>query len=373
MKTSAKIADVLGIPIEVNISWVLIFALISWTLASGYFPANVPMKSTSLYWTAAICSALFLFISLVAHEFAHSIVAVKNGIPIKKITLFIFGGVAHMESEPETPAVELKMAIAGPAASLAIAVVLFVAAKYSAVIADPLITCAIFYVAMMNFSVVVFNLIPGFPLDGGRVLRAVIWKCNTELKAATRIATWIGRGVSYVFIAIGAVLVLLKVLMSGVWFIVIGIFLHEAAEMSYQQLILKKALVGVPVKDVMQTNVITVTPDIKLNVLVNEYFYKFRYMGFPVVENGCLKGIVTLNSVKEIPNSKWDECIVADVMTHAREDLLVTPEKDALEALVQVTKSGLGRLLVVENGCLLGIASQRDLLKLFEIKTHLSA
>ena len=363
----------------------MIFGLILWTLASGYFPAVIPYMQPSVYWGVAFISAIMLFISLVLHEFAHAVVAIKNDIPIKKITLFIFGGVAHMEKEPDSPGVEFRMALAGPIASLAIALLFYIAARLLASSGSNVLAAMFNYIAFMNLSVVLFNVIPGFPLDGGRVLRAVIWKCNQELRAATRFATWIGRGVAYIFIAIGAIIVLSKMpaaarafplpfnisLLHGVWFIVIGIFLHEAAEMSYQQLILKKALVGVPVKDVMQTNVTTVTPDIKLDVLVNEYFYKFRYMGFPVVENGCLKGMVTLHAVKEVPSDKWSSIEVSQVMSECRSDLLIDPCKDALDALVQVTKSGLGRLLVVENGCLLGIATQRDLLKLFEIKAHL--
>jgi len=372
MKLSMKIAHIFGIPIEINYSWIIIFALVTWTLATGYYPAYTPAQTAVVYWSAAVISTLLLFGSLLLHELSHSFVAIRNNIPIKKISLFIFGGVAQMEKEPDTSIVELKIAVAGPLCSLFIALICFaVLIALNGLNIHPIVPSMLAYIAIVNTSIVVFNSIPGFPLDGGRILRAAIWRFNNNLKNATRIATYCGQLFSYAIMLACLYFLYQRDFLSGIWLLVLGLFLHEAADMSYQQLILKKALVGVPVKDVMSKDVIAVSPDLPLDKLVNEYFFKHRYMGFPVVESGILKGIVTLHNVKEIPNEKWPSTKTSEAMTQVREDLMVCPEADCLEALLQVTRSGLGRLLVVEKGALQGIITQRNLVKLFEIKTHL--
>ena len=373
MKLSIKIARIFGIPIEINYSWIIIVVLVTWTLATGYYPVYTPAQTAVVYWSAAVISTLLLFGSLLLHELSHSFVAIRNNIPIKKISLFIFGGVAQMEKEPDTSIVELKIAIAGPLCSLFIALICFAALiALNGVNIHPIVPSMLAYIAIVNTSIVIFNSIPGFPLDGGRIFRAVIWRFNDNLKKATRIATYSGQLFSYTIILASLYFLFWQHdFLSGIWLLVLGLFLHEAADMSYQQLILKKALVGVPVKDVMSKDVIAVSPDLPLDKLVNEYFFKHRYMGFPVVESGILKGIVTLHNVKEIPNERWPSTKTSEAMTQVREDLMVCPEADCLEALLQVTRSGLGRLLVVEKGSLQGIITQRNLVKLFEIKTHL--
>ncbi|MFA5103815.1 MAG: site-2 protease family protein [Candidatus Margulisiibacteriota bacterium] len=372
MKQSLQVARIFGIPIEINYSWIVIFILITWSLASGYYPLFLPSRQEYVYWLAAGISAILLFVSLLLHELSHSLVAIRNGIPIKKISLFIFGGVAQMEKEPDTSVIELKIAIAGPACSLFIALICLAAfVVLNRTNAHPMVTSMVFYIAIVNMSIVVFNSIPGFPLDGGRILRAMIWKFNNNLKTATRIATYLGRFFSYAIMLAGLFFLSQKEYLSGIWLLVLGLFLHEAAEMSYQQLILKKALVGVQVKEIMSEDVISVPPDLSLDKLVNDYFFKHRHMGFPVVDNGLLKGIVTLHSVKEFPRDQWSSTSVFQALTPVRQDLVVCPESDCLEALLQVTKSGLGRLLVVDHGRLVGIITQRGLVRFFEIKTHL--
>ncbi len=372
MKQSLQVARVFGIPIEINYSWIVIFLLITWSLAVGYYPVFLPFRSEYVYWSTAAVSAVLLFGSLLLHELSHSLVAINSGIPIKKISLFIFGGVAHMEKEPERSSVELKIALAGPACSLAIAVVCFAAAFLLPNYGPWQITVSVlFYMGMVNSAIVIFNSIPGFPLDGGRVFRAILWSFTGDLRSSTRIATYFGKAFSYLIMFVGIFFLYRQEFLNGVWFLVLGLFLHEAAEMSYQQLILKKALVGVHVKDVMSEDVISVPPDLSLDKLVNEYFFKHRYMGFPVVESGLLKGIVTLHDVKEFPQDEWPSTTVSKAMTPVRQDLVVCPDTDCLEALLQVTKSGLGRLLVVDQGRLTGIITQRGLVKLFEIKTNL--
>ena len=372
MKSSVKVGSLLGIPIEINYTWLLIFALITWTLASSYFPYYHPDVPSSHVWIASVSSTLLLFFSILLHELAHSFIALRNRLKIKKITLFIFGGVAQMENDPDTPIVEFKMAIAGPLCSIMLSVLFFTAARLTEINhVTAIITSVLNYVSLINLSIAIFNMIPGFPLDGGRLFRSTLWHFDHDLKLSTKVASNIGKFFSYAFILIGLVYLIFSQLISGVWFMVIGFFLHEAAELSYQQLVLKKTMVGTPVSDVMVKDIITVMPDIKLDKLVEEYFLKFRHLGFPVVEKGYLKGIVTLQNVNKVPRDKWPESTVSNVMTEVRDDLLCCPEDDTLEALVRVTKSGLAKLLIVKNGKLLGMISQHDLVKLFELKENL--
>ncbi|MCX5749548.1 MAG: site-2 protease family protein [Candidatus Saganbacteria bacterium] len=372
MRSAIKVGTLIGIPIEINYSWLLIFGLVTWTLATLHFPYRVPGLPPLHYWIASVIAAFLLFVSLLLHELAHSYIAQKKGLAIKKITLFIFGGVAQMESEPELPNIEFQMALAGPFFSLSMAAFSFVLMSILTAMGISGLSVETFrYLWWMNVTIAVFNMIPGFPLDGGRVLRAVIWHFNGNLRDATRIATIFGKLFSFAFMMTGLFFLYMMQFVTGIWFIVIGLFLHEAAELCYQQLILKKALLGVPVRDVMVADVITVHPELTIDRLIRDYFYKHRHMGFPVVENGKLLGLITLQDVGQIPDDRKPLTKVRDLTVPAKQELLICPEHDALEALLKVTKSGLGKLLVVENGRLLGIIAQTDLVKLFEIKTHL--
>lgn len=372
MRTSVTIGSAGGIPIEVNYTWIVIFGLITWTLSASWFPAYNPGLPYSNYLAASVLSALLLFISILLHELSHAYVAKKNGIPIKKITLFIFGGVAQMEKEPESPSVEFKMAAAGPLCSAFLALLCF--AVYQAVSfykIDPLAISVIGYTGIINASLVIFNIIPGFPLDGGRLLRATIWHYDHSLKKSTHIASNFGKLFSFAFMLLGLAYLFFGQIISGIWFIIIGFFIHEAADLAYQHLVLKKALVGTKLSDIMIKDIICVPSDMPLDKLVNDFFFKYRHLGFPVVDKGIFKGMVSLQSVKSIPNSEWPSNTVSNVMQAPKTELLACPDEDALDALIQVSKSGLGKLLIVDKNKLVGIIAQRDLLKLFEIKENL--
>ena len=372
MKTSITIGSAGGIPIEINYTWIIIFGLVTWTLGTSWFPSYNPGLPAANYWEASVLSALLLFISILLHELSHSYIAKKNGIPIKKITLFIFGGVAQMEKEPESPSVEFKMAVAGPLCSAFLAILCFavyqVAAYYRI---EPIAISVIGYAGIINTSLVLFNIIPGFPLDGGRLLRATIWHFDSSLKVSTHIASNFGKLFSFVFMLLGLVYLFFGQVISGIWFIVIGFFIHEAAELVYQQLVLKKALVGTKLRDIMVKEVICVPSDMPLDKLVNDYFFKYRHLGFPVVDLGVFKGMVTMQAVKSIPNNEWPAMTVRKVMQEPKKELLACSDDDALDALIQVSRSGLGKLLVLDKEKLVGIINQRDLLKLFEIKENL--
>jgi Zn-dependent protease/predicted transcriptional regulator len=375
MNRSLHIITVLGIPIEINYSWFIIFFLVTWTLAKNYFPIALPHSSPLVYWIISIIAAIFFFLSLLAHELSHSIVAVKNKLPISGITLFVFGGVAHMTKEPETPGIEFKMAAAGPLCSFAISLLFFVLTQLLYSLKFPMaIVVATDYLSFINLMVGIFNLIPGFPLDGGRILRAALWSLFGDIKKATQIASSFGKGFAYFLMGMGFLYLVYGAALSGIWLIFIGFFLRDAASVSYQQVAFKKYLSGVKVRDIMTKNVVTVNGDLTLLSIVDDYFFKFRFTSIPVVtDDGEIKGIVTIHSVKDVPRSRWAATNVSEAMIPLKSDLVVTPRTDILDALAQMAGNGIGRLLVTQDGKLIGIISQRDVIRLFEVREDLEA
>ena len=371
-RRSFHLLTILGIPVEINYTWFIVFGLVIWTLARGYFPMVTPGLTAVHYWTMGFISALLLFISLLLHELSHSYVAKLNNLPIKGISLFIFGGVAHMEKEPADPGVEFKMAVAGPALSFFLALLfLLITNLLKNIGSSPEIVAVTNYLFIVNLVIGIFNLIPGFPLDGGRVFRAGLWTITNDLKRATLIASTFGKGFAYILMALGFVYLFMGYILNGVWFIFIGLFLQDAAEMSYQQLVMRKALTGVKIRSIMARSVITVPSSTTVSEVVDNYFFKYRHTGFPVISEENLLGVITLDNVKELPKEKWPMTLVTQVMTPIREDMIIHPEADVFEALTQMARSGSGRLLIVEGGELIGIVAQRDIIRLFELRADL--
>jgi Zn-dependent protease/CBS domain-containing protein len=369
MKRSIKLITILGIPVEINYSWFIIFALIVYTLSVGYFPLVNPEQGAAAHWSMGIVAALLLFICLLAHELSHSYVAKMNGLSISGITLFVFGGVAHMEKEPTSPDIEFKMAIAGPLMSFLLGALFWLISlglnswgsfRALSPIAD--------YLVLLNFAVGFFNLIPGFPLDGGRVLRSLIWKFSHNLRKATLIASSFGKTFAYLMIGLGFLGLITGNILSGVWFIFLGLFLQEAAESSYRQVVMKKVLSGARVGNLMSKNVIVVPAALTLDQLVENYFFKYRFTSFPVIEDDTLLGLVTFHDIKEIAREEWPTTSVRDILIPLNPELLAHEQEDLMEAMVKLARNGVGRLLVVEDSKLIGILSQRDILRLFEFK-----
>jgi len=374
LRRSIHIGKILGIPIDINYSWFIIFGLITWTLAMGYFPSVLPHEEGIVYWLMAIISAVFLFASLLLHELSHSFIAIKNSIPIKGITLFVFGGIAHISEEPKDPGTELKMAIAGPICSITISLCFFFLARLLPYIGSPLPLIAIAgYISIINLIIAIFNLIPGFPLDGGRILRSTLWKYMNDIKKATRIASGIGKGFAFFLIGVGFLYLFLGALLSGVWLILIGIFLQEAAESSYQQMMLQRTLTGTKVHEIMSGNVVTVSEDMPLDFVIDNYFFKYRFTSFPVINSAeSLSGLVTLHNVKDIPKQKWNSTYIREAMIPLNADLIVGPDLEVFNALRKMIRNKVGRLIVVEDHKLVGFLSQRDVMRLFEVKSDLS-
>ena len=368
-----KLFKLLGFEVRVDWSWIIIAILIAWSLSKGLFPSYYKNLSPQTYWWMGIIGAAGLFLSIIAHEFSHSLVARKYGLPMKGITLFIFGGVAEMEDEPPSAKVEFMMAIAGPICSILIALIFYGihAAGKQAGLAQP-INGVVGYLAWINAILAGFNLLPAFPLDGGRVLRSILWGVKKNLRWATYVSSRIGSGFGILLIVLGVIQVFRGNFVGGMWWFQIGMFLQGAAKASYQQLLTRRALEGEPVRRFMKTDAITVPPSISLDELVEDYIYKYHFKMFPVVEDhDRLLGCVTTRQIKEIPRTEWGRKTVGDVASQCTPENTIEPQADAMKALSTMKQSGTSRLMVVERGRLVGIIALKDLLELLSLKVEL--
>jgi Zn-dependent protease len=298
-------------------------------------------------------------------------VARREGLPVPRITLFIFGGVAHLGREPSGPRSEFRIAVVGPLASLVLAGLFYGLSQLSSPRSD-ILGQTFWYLGAANFILAAFNLIPGFPLDGGRVLRAWLWHRWNDLRRATRVVTRIGRGMGTALILLGILQLLAGLLVGGLWLVFIGLFLRQAAESSYQMTALQELLRGVSVAEMMHQDPISVGEDLSLDQLVNDYFYRYRFTSFPVTHTDSLTGLVHINQVKDVPRERWSSTRVVEVMTPREKISTVTPEEEAFHAFRQMMQSGRQKIPVVRDGRLKGILTARDFLELLRIKTDLA-
>ncbi|MDY6844573.1 MAG: site-2 protease family protein, partial [Thermodesulfobacteriota bacterium] len=307
-----KIFTLLGFDVYIDLSWIIIAVLIIWSLSKGFFPFYYKGLSSGDYWIMGIAGALGLFLSIIFHELSHSLVSRRYGIPMKGITLFIFGGVAEMSDEPPSAQAEFMMAIAGPISSIIIGLVFWGLSSFAAGWYKPA-SIVFQYVFYINILLAVFNLIPAFPLDGGRVLRSILWGLKQNLRWATRISSTIGIAFGVFLIIVGVIHILNGSFISGMWWALIGIFLHGAAKNAYQQLITRRALEGERVKRFMKKDPVVISPSLSVHTLVEEYIYKYHYKMFPIVESERLIGCVSTRQVKEIPKEEWERKTVREI------------------------------------------------------------
>ncbi|MBI5598365.1 MAG: site-2 protease family protein [Deltaproteobacteria bacterium] len=373
MARGISLFKILGIRISLDYTWFIVFVLFAWSLSRGYFPQNIPGLSGPMYLAMGAVSALMLFICVLIHELSHSYTANRLGLDIKEITLFIFGGVARLTREPEDAMTELKVAVAGPAASLALGVFFILLKKaLASVLQIPVITSVVGFLATINFVLLVFNMIPGFPLDGGRVLRAIWWARTGDVKNATRVSTQIGKAFAMFLIVFGFFQIISGYFVQGLWAILIGAFMQQAAETSYRQLVLKMAIEGIRVKDIMTKNVVTVDSDLLLSDVIERYFFNYHFVSFPVTSNGKVVGLLTLNRVREAGREKWGATAVRDAMEKLTADMTLHPNDTAQHALARMVSDDVGRYPVLdEAGSLKGILSRRDIMKTMEFKAEL--
>jgi len=364
------LCNLFGFPLRIDLSWLFIAVLLTWSLAAAYFPHVYPDLGQGTYLAMGIVGMLGLFASVVLHELGHALVARKYDLSIRGITLFIFGGVAEMTEEAKSAKAEFFVAIGGPVVSLVLALLFRGANAFL-----PLPTAVagvVSYLGLINTVVLVFNLIPAFPLDGGRVLRAALWHFGKSMRRATRIASTIGSGFGWVLIGMGALQLLAGSLIGAIWWALLGMFLRGAATSTYQQLQLRRLLEGEPVRRFMKTDPVAVRDDLSLKDLVEDYVYHHHYKTFPVVDaNGQLIGSVTTRQVREIPREEWSDKTVRDVMREVNVENTLHPEDDAMRALSVMNQSGQSRYLVVEEGTLRGILSLKDLMEFFSLKVEL--
>jgi Zn-dependent protease len=364
--TRIELLRLFGIPIRLDLSWFVVVVLIAWSLATGLFPQLEPHLASGTYWAMGVAGALGLFASVLVHELSHAWVARRHAMPIDGITLFIFGGVAEMGGEPPSPKAEFRVAIAGPLVSILIGgLVLSLAGG------PPPLRGVLRYLGLINLVLAVFNLVPAFPLDGGRVLRSVLWHWKQDLRWATAIASRLGTGFSVLLMLFGGARVLLGDFVGGMWSFLIGLFLRQASQSAYQAVLVRKALEGEPVRRFMTSEPVTLPAGVTLNQAVERYFYRYHHKLFPVTDDARLVGCLSTREVSRIPRDEWGRRTVGSVAVPCGPRNAITPDSDALQALTLMRRSGEPRLLVVEDGRLAGVVTLKDLLEFFALKVEL--
>jgi Zn-dependent protease/CBS domain-containing protein len=367
-----KLFTLFGFEVKMDPTWLILALLITWTLADGLFPNFYHDLSTATFWWMGVAGALGLFLSVVFHELSHSLVARRYGIPMKGITLFIFGGVAEMHEEAKSARSEFMMAIAGPVSSVIFGGVLLLIYYLVGTERWPEPVQGVFiYLGVINLFLAVFNMIPAFPLDGGRVLRAILWNWHNDLRRATRTSSKIGSAFGIVLIVLGALSFVSGNFINGVWLFLIGLFLRHISQNAYKQLLMRRALEGEAVSRFMHDKPITVPPSATISKLVDDYIYAHHFKFFPVSDDSTLVGCVTLERVKSVPREEWDRKTVREISEDCSEENTITPDTDAVTALSTMSRTGRSRLMVVENGKLKGIIALKDLLSFLSMKIDL--
>ncbi|MBN1126836.1 MAG: site-2 protease family protein [Sedimentisphaerales bacterium] len=363
-----------GFRVSIDITWLVLAALITWSLATGVFPHYFAGYSNTRYWWMGAAGAMGLFLSIIFHEFCHSLVARQFDLPMKGITLFIFGGVAEMDKEPENAKSEFFMAIVGPISSLVLAGIFFLLymAGKTANWPGP-VKGVLLYLGWLNMLLAAFNMVPAFPLDGGRVLRSILWYAKGDLRWATRISSSLGTTFGFFLMVMGVISFIGGNFIGGLWYFLIGMFIKGASQMSYRQLLVTNALRGEPISRFMAAEVVTVPSTTTVSDLVEEYFYKYHYKMFPVTDDGMLKGCVTTKQIKDLSKNQWPTTKVSDIAQPSSEGNTISPKSDSLAALSRMNSTGNSRLMVVERGKLLGVISLKDMLKFMALKLDLES
>lgn len=372
-----QIGRILGIPIKVHASWFLVFAFVTWSLATGYLPDTLPYLSATRYWGMGAVAALLLFASVLLHELGHSYVALRYRIPISQITLFIFGGMAQMRREPPGPRAEFLIAIAGPVVSFLLAGLCLGGVEIlEARQGSPGLLVLGTLLGAINLQLGLFNLIPGFPLDGGRVLRAGLWAWSGDFFRATQRASLAGQSFGLAFGLLGAGLLIGvaagfmpgPVAANGGWIILIGGFLYAAAKSTKRQAALRASLATVAVGEVMISHVVAVEADLSVEDAVSRYFLPYGYRGFPVAEDGRLVGLVSIRDIQALAPSLWPWRRIRDIMQPWSPAMETTPTTPAVDALEQMVREGQHRLAVIQDGRLVGLVTRSGISQFLQLR-----
>jgi len=360
---------ILGIPIGLDYSWFVIFALLTWMLAGSYYPAEFKGWPPVLYWFLGAVTAIMLFVSVLLHELGHSVVALRYKIPVRSITLFLFGGVAQIGAEPPSAIAEFRVAIAGPLVSLALAVIFYTVQPLVTGM-EPLLGLAK-YLAYINLSLVVFNLIPGYPLDGGRVFRAIVWAITRNMRGATLIAANVGRFFAFLFIFAGVWQMFSGNFGGGLWIAFIGWFLDNAASSQVQQVTSQDLLAGHRVSQAMSTHCATVSAELTLQELVDEHILGSGQRCLLVNSGDNTVGLMTLHRIKEVPRLEWATTSAAQVMLPWEQLKVIDPDAELSAALQEMDRDGVNQLPVTRDHHVIGILSREDVMTFLRVVTKL--
>lgn len=371
MNGGLLVAKIWNIPIRLHFSWFIIFLLVAWSLAAGYFPQEYPGMSIPVYWLMGAATSLLFGASVLAHELGHSFVALRYKVPVRSVTLFIFGGIAQIEEEPKTPGAEFWIAIAGPLTSLALALIfgaLWLLDRPMVALSAPSV-----WLARINLILAFFNLIPGFPLDGGRVLRSIIWRINKDLKKATRIAAFAGQVVAFGFIAFGIFTIFSGNFFNGLWLAFIGWFLQNAAASAVSSTTVQETLRGVPVSQVMLRDLRSIPWHTKLDCVIEEQVIPFGSRIFLVTDtNGAaLRGMLTLRSVTAVPRERWPDLTAEEVMIPRANFIAVRPEMELLDALRIMDDANVAQVPVMEEERVIGILSREEIMHYIRLRSEI--
>jgi Zn-dependent protease/CBS domain-containing protein len=385
-----RVGKLFGITIRIDWSWILIFVLVTWNLGTVFSEVH-RQWGAGLAWSTALLASLLFFGSVLAHELAHSLVARSQGVPVRSITLFLFGGVSNIQREPSSPGEEFLITIVGPMTSIVLGGVFFVLSgvglgSLASSVANPFaairslapLPTLLLWLGPINVLLGIFNLIPGFPLDGGRVLRSILWAATGNLRRATRWASYIGQLVAWLMILAGIGMVFgIEVpffgtgFIGGIWLAFIGWFLQSASSQSYHQVVARDLLEGVPVSRLMRTDVPSVPPDVSVSSLVHDHIMGTDEHAFPVLDDSRLVGLVTLEDVRKVPREAWDRTIVSQIMTPRERLVVMAPGDDASEALEKLAQHDIRQLPVMQMDTFLGLLRRRDLVRFLQTQSSI--
>lgn len=370
-----RLFRVFGIDVKLNLTWLLLGLLITWTLAAEFFPNDYPGLAISTYWWMGVVGAIGILFSIVFHELSHSLVARYFGQPMGGITLFIFGGVAEMKEEPTSPKIEFLMAFAGPLASLVLALVFMLFEQVASTMGWPKPLIGIgSYLSYVNMLLAVFNLVPAFPLDGGRMLRAALWFWRRDLLGATETASRIGSGFGLALVFLGVFAFIQGQFIGGMWWLLIGAFLRTAAAATYRQLVVSEMLRDKPVRDFMQTQPVTVPPYVSIQTFVDDYVYHHHFKMFPVVDNGRLLGCINTGDIKQVARDQWSATRISQLVAPSSDANSVSPDTLASRLIAKMSRLGANsRYMVVDVDELVGVISLRDLKAYIALKLELES
>ena len=369
-KSTLSLGRILGIPIGLDYSWFLIFALLTWSLSTSYYPTEFTDWPVIQYWIVGAATAILMFASVLLHELGHSLVSLYYKIPVRSITLFIFGGVARVEAEPPSAVAEMWIAIAGPAVSFALAI-FFGLLQFIVGAIAPLLAL-VKYLFYINGVLALFNLIPGFPLDGGRIFRAFVWRVTHNLRRATLVAASLGRFIAYLFILLGVWQMFTGNFGNGLWIAFIGWFLENAAASEIRQQTIRDLLVGHHVADAMRRDYTVVKPGDTLEQLVNEHILGAGRRSLIVEQNDKVVGLLTLHDVKEVPRSEWTTTTTAQAMIPAERMKRIRPDAELGDALGEMDRDGVNQLPVMVGDQLQGVLGRGDVISLLRTTAEFS-